>query len=88
MAQAPTPQRLDAQQSAEWENEGGHLKSPPLLERLGITRVLVEIFLVGDYRYTSLADAVAQAKRMALTGGRETARLPLATQHSSQPVMA
>ena len=33
------------------------------MERYGITRVPVDYFHVGEYRYTVLADAVAQAKR-------------------------
>lgn len=32
-------------------------------ERYGIKRVLVEAFEFGGYRYSSLKDAVAQAKR-------------------------
>ena len=33
------------------------------LERLGITRVASEHFLVGPYRYGKAADAIAEAKR-------------------------
>lgn len=33
------------------------------LSRLGITRVAAENFHVGPYRYSNLADALAQAKR-------------------------
>lgn len=33
------------------------------LDRYGITRVPVATYLLDGYRYTSLADAVAQARR-------------------------
>lgn len=36
---------------------------PGALARLGIVRIATEHFLVGPYRYTKLADAIAQAKR-------------------------
>jgi predicted DsbA family dithiol-disulfide isomerase len=35
------------------------------LTRHGITRVPTAVYILGDYRYTKLADAVAQAKRSA-----------------------
>ena len=38
-------------------------------ESLGVTRVLNETFKVGGYSYTSLADAVAQARRLQAPGG-------------------
>lgn len=34
-----------------------------ILEEYGITRVLVDYFHFGGYRYTNIEDAVAQAKR-------------------------
>lgn len=34
-----------------------------LLQRFDIVRVMVETFEVGEYRYSSLKDAVAQARR-------------------------
>jgi hypothetical protein len=34
-----------------------------LMTRYGITRVPADWFLYKSYRYTSLADAIAQAKR-------------------------
>ena len=40
------------------------------MARLGITRVPVDYFRLGEFRYTSLADAVAQARRQAPPGGR------------------
>jgi hypothetical protein len=33
------------------------------MEKLGITRVAVDYFYCGEFRYTNLKDAVAQAKR-------------------------
>jgi len=48
-----------------WENEGGSLCSPSYAEALGVRRVLTETFTVGGYNYANLADAVAQAHRMA-----------------------
>lgn len=36
---------------------------PAGLKRLGITRVATEHFLVGSYRYSSLTDAIAEARR-------------------------
>lgn len=46
-----------------WESDGG---SPLALEArsLGVTRLLTETFAVAGYRYTSLTDAVAQARRL------------------------
>lgn len=35
------------------------------LKKHGITRILATAYLIGGYRYTSLADAVAQARRLA-----------------------
>jgi hypothetical protein len=32
--------------------------------KLGISRAFAEVFHVGGYRYSALADAVAQARRM------------------------
>jgi len=37
------------------------------LARLGIVRVMRDSFEVGPYRYTSLADAKAQAERVRAT---------------------
>jgi hypothetical protein len=42
--------------------------SPTELVRLGITRVPSEHFLVGPYRYTNLADALAEARRAPVPG--------------------
>jgi len=48
-----------------WENEGGSLAPDQLAESLGIRRQVTETYAVGQYRYTNLEDAVAQARRMA-----------------------
>jgi hypothetical protein len=48
-----------------WENEGGSLAPDQLAESLGIRRQVAETYAVGEYRYTNLEDAVAQARRMA-----------------------
>jgi hypothetical protein len=88
MVQSPTPKWSDAEQAAQWENEGGHLQAPPSLEELGITRMLTESFAVGGYRYTTLADAVAQAKRMTAKAARIAGGLPEGAPLSSQPEMA
>lgn len=48
-----------------WENEGGNIAAGRLAESLGIVRQMTETYSVGGYHYTNLADAVAQARRMA-----------------------
>lgn len=50
--------------SDAWENEGGSLASHADAERLGIVRHVTETYSVGGFRYTSLTDAIAQARRM------------------------
>lgn len=55
----PIPGTSDA-----WESEGGSLGSLELAERLGVIRHVTESYSVGEFRYTSLADAIAQARRM------------------------
>ena len=37
------------------------------MERYGITRVPIDYFHVGEFRYTSLKDAIAQAKRQKIS---------------------
>ena len=37
------------------------------MERYGITRVPAAAYLVGPYRYSKFADALAEAKRRAVT---------------------
>jgi hypothetical protein len=88
MVQSPTPKWSDAEQAAQWENEGGHLQAPLSLGELGITRILTENFLVGGYRYTALADAVAQAKRMTAKAARIAGELPEDAPLSFQSEMA
>jgi len=88
MVQSPTPIWSDAEQAAQWENEGGHLQAALSLEELGITRMLTETFLVGGYRYTALADAVAQAKRMTAKAARIAGEPPEVAPLSSQPERA
>jgi hypothetical protein len=39
------------------------LSDPELMERYGISRTPVDYFHYGRYRYTNLADAIAQAER-------------------------
>lgn len=48
-----------------WENEGGELR-PDSDPSEGIKRTFTETFTVGPYRYTALADAIAQRRRDAL----------------------
>ncbi|MBO9510537.1 hypothetical protein [Erythrobacter sp. A6_0] len=50
------------------ESEGGSLPTNELAERLGVTRHMTESYSVGGFRYTSLTDAIAQARRMAKIG--------------------
>ena len=48
-----------------WENEGASASPVKLARSLGVTRQLTETYTVGGFRYTSLDDAIAQARRMA-----------------------
>ena len=48
----------DEQQSAEDDGMTAELT------KYGITRKTINVFLIGEYRYTNLRDAIAQAKRM------------------------
>ena len=52
----------------DWESEGGSLPTDELAERLGVTRHMTESYSVGGFRYTSLTDAIAQARRMTKIG--------------------
>jgi len=45
-----------------WENEGGS-SQPQLGDDPDIERTVVEIFRVGQYKYTDLEHAIAEAKR-------------------------
>ncbi len=42
----------------------------------GITRVAVDYFHFGEFRYSSLADAVAEARRQQPETGRKAVGLP------------
>jgi hypothetical protein len=45
-------------------SETGNIESEQdMIDRYGIIRVPADYFLYGQYRYTNLKDAVAQAKR-------------------------
>jgi hypothetical protein len=44
------------------------------MERYGIVRVPADNFLYGDFRYTNVQDALAQAKREADRGQRSEPR--------------
>ena len=59
-----SPPTAAATRNDSWENEGGSVASLSHPEPLGIKRMTTETYSVGGYRYTSLADAVAQARRM------------------------
>jgi hypothetical protein len=55
-----------------WENEGGRVAPSQPLESLdlvaaslGVKRHMTETYSVGGFRYSNLADAIAQARRMA-----------------------
>lgn len=51
-----------------WENEGGRICHLSYTESLDGTRVPAKTFKAGNYSYSSLADAVAQAHRMQASG--------------------
>jgi hypothetical protein len=57
-----SPPSFDARPAAS-ESADGRLIYTAQHAAEGITRTLVEIFAVGPYKYTSLADAIAQARR-------------------------
>ena len=57
--------RSTPSKSETWENEGGSLAESEQAERLGVVRHVTETYSVGEFRYTSLTDAIAQARRMA-----------------------
>ncbi|MFA7587468.1 MAG: hypothetical protein WCY11_14960 [Novosphingobium sp.] len=51
----------DADEGA-WENEGGSLDKGAAAS-LGIKHSMIDQFETGSYRYTNMADAIAEAKR-------------------------
>ena len=60
----PRSAKPEAPRTESWENEGGSITPVQLAESLGITRQMTETYAVGGYRYTTLVDAIAQARRM------------------------
>ena len=61
----------DGPQSATRQSQEHEAVQPSSseLEALGITRLLTEKYIVGEYTYTKLADAMAQARRVTLRAG-------------------
>jgi len=47
-----------------WENEGGGIVPAELARALGVVSHTTRTYSVGEYHYTNLADAIAQARRM------------------------
>lgn len=68
MAQNPTTSRAAILRTESWENEGGSIPPAELAEKLGVVRHVTETYSVGEFRYTNLADAIAQARRMSKLG--------------------
>ena len=64
-----TDQPLSKPRAENWENEGGSLRPAVSAEALGVTTIPGETYAVGGYRYTNLADAMAQGQRMQQQGG-------------------
>lgn len=67
MSNLPEPERentaeVERARLDNWENEGGKIKVDAGLPN-GIKRLQYDIFVVGPYRYTNLADAIAQLGR-------------------------
>lgn len=54
--------RAAATDEGAWENEGGRLDTEAATN-LGINHGVTDQFETGGYRYTKLADAIAEAKR-------------------------
>jgi hypothetical protein len=61
----PSSSNTGSSKTESWENEGGSVTPSQLADSLGVTRHTTETYSVGEYRYTNLADATAQAHRMA-----------------------
>jgi len=53
----------------EPSNEGSRVAILRLAESLAITRQVSETYSVGGYRYTNVADAIAQARRISERAG-------------------
>ncbi|WP_375289389.1 hypothetical protein [Qipengyuania sp.] len=60
----PTLNASDIQTVSQPGEAGGQPSDVPP-DMHGIVRQMTETYLVGGYRYTTLADAIAQARRMA-----------------------
>ena len=56
--------------SAEHDDPDAGLSSKDMedMKKYDITRAPADYFFVGNYRYTNLADAIAQAKRQRARG--------------------
>lgn len=52
----------DEADEGAWENEGGSLDKGAVAS-LGIKHSVTDLFETGGYRYTTMADAIAEAKR-------------------------
>ena len=63
-----TDQPISKARAENWENEGGSLRPAVSAEALGVTTIPGETYAVGGYRYTNLADAMAQGERMQKLG--------------------
>lgn len=60
------PQPPESASKAEsWENEGGSLAARNLAASLGVVCHPTETYSVGEFQYTNLSDAIAQARRTA-----------------------
>lgn len=51
-------------QSPEPAQHDGHLSDEALARSLGVVSHPASTYTVGPYRYTNIADAIAQARRM------------------------
>lgn len=47
-----------------WESEGGSETPARLARSLGVVSHTTQTYSVGEYHYTNIADAIAQARRM------------------------
>lgn len=54
---------IDFQANEMWQSLPVSEQAAAQMKRYGITRIPAEYFEYGGYRYTNLADAVAQAER-------------------------
>ncbi len=60
-----SPSNTSEAKAQSWENEGGSVAPDELAASLGVVRHMSETYSVGGYRYTTLTDAISQARRMA-----------------------